>query len=102
MFIATQPPTALFVLALCTGLHHVPQLGNASATHTRTLQFPIRQHLCDLCLLVLSLFHAGFDRVLQLGDASATQSHLSFGGFGTMLRHSSTQHTLWCCCTRIM
>uniref|UniRef100_A0A383W650 Uncharacterized protein n=1 Tax=Tetradesmus obliquus TaxID=3088 RepID=A0A383W650_TETOB len=29
----------------------------------------------------------GFDRVLQLGDASATQSPLSFGGFGTMLRH---------------
>lgn len=29
----------------------------------------------------------GFDRVLQLGDASASQSPLSFGGFGSMLRH---------------
>lgn len=29
----------------------------------------------------------GFDRVLQLGDASASQSPLSFGGFGCMLRH---------------
>eukprot|EP00775_Hariotina_reticulata_P005190 gene5190-5428_t len=29
----------------------------------------------------------GFDRVLQLGDASACQSPLSFGGFGSMLRH---------------
>jgi hypothetical protein len=28
-----------------------------------------------------------FDRVLQLGDASASQSPLSFGGFGCMLRH---------------
>lgn len=28
-----------------------------------------------------------FDRVLQLGDASACQSPLSFGGFGSMLRH---------------
>lgn len=27
-----------------------------------------------------------FDRVLQLGDASATQSPLSFGGFGSLLR----------------
>jgi len=31
----------------------------------------------------------GFDRVLQLGDASATQSPLSFGGFGSLLRHLS-------------
>ena len=31
----------------------------------------------------------GFDRVLQLGDASACQSPLSFGGFGSMLRHLS-------------
>lgn len=29
----------------------------------------------------------GFDRVLQIGDASAVQSPLSFGGFGTMVRH---------------
>lgn len=29
----------------------------------------------------------GFERVLQLGDASASQSPLSFGGFGSMLRH---------------
>jgi lycopene cyclase CruP len=28
-----------------------------------------------------------FDRVLQVGDASAAQSPLSFGGFGSMLRH---------------
>lgn len=28
-----------------------------------------------------------FDRVLQLGDASASQSPLSFGGFGSLLRH---------------
>lgn len=27
------------------------------------------------------------DRVLQVGDASACQSPLSFGGFGSMLRH---------------
>jgi hypothetical protein len=31
----------------------------------------------------------GFDRVLQLGDASASQSPLSFGGFGSLLRHIS-------------
>jgi hypothetical protein len=30
-----------------------------------------------------------FDRVLQLGDASASQSPLSFGGFGSLLRHIS-------------
>ncbi|KAK9841815.1 hypothetical protein WJX81_004881 [Elliptochloris bilobata] len=28
-----------------------------------------------------------FDRILQVGDASASQSPLSFGGFGSMLRH---------------
>ncbi|KXZ50501.1 hypothetical protein GPECTOR_16g676 [Gonium pectorale] len=28
-----------------------------------------------------------FDRVMQIGDASATQSPLSFGGFGSMMRH---------------
>ncbi len=30
-----------------------------------------------------------FDRILQIGDASASQSPLSFGGFGSMLRHIS-------------
>ena len=29
----------------------------------------------------------GFDRVLQVGDASGVQSPLSFGGFGALLRH---------------
>ncbi|GMH43080.1 hypothetical protein BSKO_11002 [Bryopsis sp. KO-2023] len=29
----------------------------------------------------------GFNRVLQIGDASGLQSPLSFGGFGSMLRH---------------
>jgi len=29
----------------------------------------------------------GFDRIIQIGDASATQSPLSFGGFGSMIRH---------------
>lgn len=29
----------------------------------------------------------GFDRVMQIGDAGAAQSPLSFGGFGSMLRH---------------
>ncbi|KAK9789952.1 hypothetical protein WJX73_001292 [Symbiochloris irregularis] len=29
----------------------------------------------------------GFDRVLQVGDASSSSSPISFGGFGTMLRH---------------
>ncbi|RMZ52485.1 hypothetical protein APUTEX25_003628 [Auxenochlorella protothecoides] len=29
----------------------------------------------------------GFDRILQVGDAAASQSPLSFGGFGSMLRH---------------
>lgn len=29
----------------------------------------------------------GFDRIIQVGDASASQSPLSFGGFGSMLRH---------------
>ncbi|KAK9806132.1 hypothetical protein WJX72_002795 [[Myrmecia] bisecta] len=29
----------------------------------------------------------GFDRVVQVGDASASQSPLSFGGFGNMVRH---------------
>jgi hypothetical protein len=29
----------------------------------------------------------GFDRILQIGDAGACQSPLSFGGFGTMVRH---------------
>ncbi|CAK0756134.1 hypothetical protein CVIRNUC_002428 [Coccomyxa viridis] len=28
-----------------------------------------------------------FDRIVQVGDASASQSPLSFGGFGSMLRH---------------
>ncbi|CAL5227327.1 g10267 [Coccomyxa viridis] len=28
-----------------------------------------------------------FDRIIQVGDASASQSPLSFGGFGSMLRH---------------
>ncbi|GLC52765.1 hypothetical protein PLESTB_000665700 [Pleodorina starrii] len=28
-----------------------------------------------------------FDRVMQIGDASAAQSPLSFGGFGSMMRH---------------
>ncbi|EIE26315.1 hypothetical protein COCSUDRAFT_11899 [Coccomyxa subellipsoidea C-169] len=28
-----------------------------------------------------------FDRILQVGDASSSQSPLSFGGFGSMLRH---------------
>lgn len=30
---------------------------------------------------------AGFDRVLQIGDASGIQSPLSFGGFGALSRH---------------
>lgn len=29
----------------------------------------------------------GFNRVLQIGDASGLQSPLSFGGFGSLLRH---------------
>lgn len=29
----------------------------------------------------------GFDRVLQVGDASGIQSPLSFGGFGALTRH---------------
>lgn len=29
----------------------------------------------------------GFDRVLQIGDASGVQSPLSFGGFGALTRH---------------
>lgn len=29
----------------------------------------------------------GWDRIMQIGDASATQSPLSFGGFGSMMRH---------------
>lgn len=29
----------------------------------------------------------GFDRVLQIGDASGIQSPLSFGGFGALSRH---------------
>lgn len=30
-----------------------------------------------------------FDHIMQIGDASATQSPLSFGGFGAMVRHLS-------------
>jgi len=30
---------------------------------------------------------AGWDRVLQVGDASGVQSPLSFGGFGALMRH---------------
>ena len=30
---------------------------------------------------------AGFDRILQVGDASGIQSPLSFGGFGSLCRH---------------
>ena len=30
---------------------------------------------------------AGFDRILQVGDASGIQSPLSFGGFGSLTRH---------------
>lgn len=30
---------------------------------------------------------AGFDRLLQVGDASGIQSPLSFGGFGALTRH---------------
>eukprot|EP00899_Mesostigma_viride_P027533 jgi/Mesvir1/7965/Mv11876-RA.1 len=30
---------------------------------------------------------AGFDRILQIGDASGIQSPLSFGGFGSLTRH---------------
>ena len=30
---------------------------------------------------------SGFDRVLQVGDASGIQSPLSFGGFGALTRH---------------
>lgn len=29
----------------------------------------------------------GFDRLLQIGDASGIQSPLSFGGFGALTRH---------------
>lgn len=29
----------------------------------------------------------GFDRVMQVGDASGIQSPLSFGGFGALTRH---------------
>ncbi len=31
----------------------------------------------------------GWDRILQVGDSSGTQSPLSFGGFGALLRHLS-------------
>ena len=30
-----------------------------------------------------------YDRILQMGDASASQSTLSFGGFGSLMRHLS-------------
>jgi hypothetical protein len=44
---------------------------------------------CSLLICICSAVFAsaGFDRLLQLVDASAAQSPLSFGGFGTMLRH---------------
>lgn len=29
----------------------------------------------------------GYDRIIQIGDASASQSTLSFGGFGSLMRH---------------
>jgi lycopene cyclase CruP len=39
------------------------------------------------CYMRGSPLPPAFDRVLQIGDASAAQSPLSFGGFGSMLRH---------------
>ena len=39
------------------------------------------------CYADASPLAPAFDRVLQIGDASAAQSPLSFGGFGSMLRH---------------
>lgn len=41
------------------------------------------------CFRSSSPLAPGFDRVLQLGDASAAQSPLSFGGFCSLLRHLS-------------
>ena len=38
-----------------------------------------------------------FDRVLQIGDAAAGQSPLSFGGFGAMVSDHSSKHLkLYC------
>jgi len=39
------------------------------------------------CYTQSSPLTPAFDRVLQIGDASAAQSPLSFGGFGSMVRH---------------
>ncbi|XP_077224227.1 lycopene beta/epsilon cyclase protein isoform X2 [Tasmannia lanceolata] len=36
---------------------------------------------------------AGFDRIIQVGDASGIQSPVSFGGFGSMTRHLSRLST---------
>ena len=48
------------------------------------LESPDRK-LCAAC--PQSPLRPGWDRVLQVGDASGIQSPLSFGGFGAMTRH---------------
>jgi lycopene cyclase CruP len=80
----THPDRPSFTSLLNTYLELLPQYQGISLddiTFKRVLfgGFP--------CYMRDSPLKPAFDRVLQVGDAAATQSPLSFGGFGAMVRH---------------
>lgn len=80
----THPDRPSFTSLLNTYLELLPSYQGVSLrdiTFKRVLfgGFPCYMHGSPL--------KPAFDRVLQVGDAAATQSPLSFGGFGAMVRH---------------
>jgi len=80
----THPDRPTFTSLLNTYLELLPRYQNVSLTDIAFKRvlfggFP--------CYMRGSPLKPAFDRVLQVGDAAAIQSPLSFGGFGAMIRH---------------
>ncbi|KAL4539049.1 hypothetical protein Ndes2526B_g02686 [Nannochloris sp. 'desiccata'] len=80
----THPDRPTFTSLLNTYLELLPRYQNVSLTDIAFKRvlfggFP--------CYMRGSPLKPAFNRVLQVGDAAATQSPLSFGGFGAMVRH---------------
>jgi lycopene cyclase CruP len=80
----THPDRPTFTSLLDTYLELLPSYQNVSLADIAFKRvlfggFP--------CYMRGSPLKPAFNRVLQVGDAAATQSPLSFGGFGAMVRH---------------
>ena len=85
-YIDTHPSRPTFTHMLTTFLTLLPQYQGIQDVHT-DVQFKRILLGGFPCYTRSSPLPPAFDRVLQVGDAAAQQSPLSFGGFGAMVRH---------------